>query len=43
MLFLTLVFVIMSTLDGVFDDLMAILLSCWIQDLKRQSKFFLNK
>ena len=43
MLFLTLASMTMSVLDGVFDDSMARLLSCWIQDLKRRSEFFLNK
>ena len=43
MLFLTLASVTMSVLDGVFNDSMTRLLSCWIWDLKRQPKFFLNK
>ena len=42
-LFLTLAFITTSALDGVFDDSIAMLLSYWIWDLKRQSKFFLNK
>jgi len=34
-LFLTLASVTTSAVKGIFDDSIAILSSCWIQDLKR--------
>ena len=42
-LFLILASITMSTFDGEFDNLMARLLSCWIQDLNCWLLLLLNK
>ena len=43
MLFLTLASITTRVFEGVFDDLMARLSSCWIHDLKCWSLLLLNK